>query len=180
MKQLTPLHQHSGITLIEIMIGVCILSILLHFTVFQMSEVLARVRAENNTALLHRGLYLSRLYAIEHNTFTTFCAMKNKRCVLDQWDKQVVAFTDKKNFGVRDPNEEILMVFDLAHQADRLKYPRRMITFRPDGTPNALNNGTFIYCPNYQQAKLAGYAVTLSQTGRARVKSTKECQSASL
>ena len=50
------------------------------------------------------------------------------------------------------------------------------ITFRPDGSLNGFQNGTFIYCPNSNKANLEGLALSVSQTGRIRIKSTDKCQ----
>ncbi|MGB2707488.1 MAG: pilus assembly protein, partial [Pseudoalteromonas nigrifaciens] len=63
-----------------------------------------------------------------------------------------------------------------THEFDSLEYPREALTFRPDGSLNGFQNGTFIYCPNSDKANLEGLALSVSQTGRIRIKSTDKCQ----
>ena len=70
----------------------------------------------------------------------------------------------------------MLSTFEHTHEFDSLEYPREALTFRPDGSLNGFQNGTFIYCPNSDKANLKGLALSVSQTGRIRIKSTDKCQ----
>ena len=86
------------------------------------------------------------------------------------------SLSTKINQRSLDDDELLLSTFEEIHEADSLKYPRSAITFRPDGSLNGFQNGTFIYCPNSNKANLEGLALSVSQTGRIRIKSTDKCQ----
>ncbi len=129
---------------------------------------LAINRADNQVNLLHRNINYARLYAIENGTYVTLCALKNNECQKGDWEEQISLFIDN--------DELMLSTFEHTHEFDSLEYPRDAITFRPDGSLNGFQNGTFIYCPNSDKANLEGLALSVSQTGRIRIKSTDKCQ----
>lgn len=175
MKWLTLKTNSMGTTLLDLMVALAIAAIIFQLTLTFYPSFLANNRADNQAHKLLRTLNYSRLYAIENNTFVTVCAIKENTCLIDQWQYGFSAFVDNNKSLSIDNGERVLITFSQNHNADQLKYPRDTITFRPDGTINGLNNGTFTYCPNYKQAELAGHALTVSQTGRIRLKSTSKC-----
>jgi type IV fimbrial biogenesis protein FimT len=88
----------------------------------------------------------------------------------------VSLFTDNDKSTSLDNDERLISTFEHTHPSDSLEYPRTAITFRPDGSLNGLQKGTFIYCPNSEKASLEGLALSISQTGRIRIKSTNRCK----
>jgi type IV fimbrial biogenesis protein FimT len=88
----------------------------------------------------------------------------------------VSLFIDNDKSTSLDDDERLISTFEHTHPSDSLEYPRDAITFRPDGSLNGFQNGTFIYCPNNEKASLEGLALSISQTGRIRIKSTNKCQ----
>lgn len=175
MKLVTYTAKPKGVTLLELMTVLAIVAIISQLTLSYYPDFLANNRADNQVHKLLRTLNLSRLYAIENNTFVTICAMESSTCLKGHWQRGFSAFVDNNKSLSVDGDERVLVTFSHQHSADRLKYPRNAITFRPDGTINGFNNGTFTYCPNYKQGELAGHALSVSQTGRIRVKSTQKC-----
>jgi type IV fimbrial biogenesis protein FimT len=158
------------------MVTLSVIAIISQVSLWFFPDFLALNRADNQMNLLHRNINYARLYAIENGTYVTLCALKNNECVKDDWGSQVSLFTDNDKSTSLNDDELILSIFQHTHQSDSLAYPRDAITFRPDGSLNGFQNGTFIYCPNNDKANLEGLALSVSQTGRIRIKSTDKCQ----
>jgi len=175
MKLVTYKTKSPGTTLLEIMVILAIVAIISQLTLWFYPNFLAKNRADNQIHKILRTLNYSRIYAIENNTFVTICTMQEKVCRKGQWQRGFSAFIDSNKSLSLDNDDKILVTFSQIHNSDKLKYPRQSITFRPDGTLNGFNNGTFTYCPNYKHAELSGHALSVSQTGRVRVKSTDKC-----
>lgn len=176
MKLKTGFHQQSGFTLIELMVAITIFVIVAQISVWFFADFLAKNRANNQISLLHRNINFARLYAIEHDSYVTLCALKDKECLEDEWHNGVSLFIDNDRSTSLTNDELIISTFEYSHEADTLEYPRTAITFRPDGSLNGFQNGTFVYCPNSDDSSLEGLALTISQTGRIRIKSTNKCQ----
>lgn len=165
----------KGITLLELMLTLAVVSIISQISMWYYPDFLAKNRLENHVNLLHRTINYGRLYAIENATYVTLCSLDEGECSKDEWDGQMSLFIDLDKSTTLDDDELLLSTFEKVHDADVLEYPRTAITFRPDGSLNGFQNGTFIYCPN-EKANLEGLALSVSQTGRIRIKSTDKCQ----
>ncbi|MGO2010684.1 MAG: GspH/FimT family pseudopilin [Pseudoalteromonas sp.] len=165
----------NGATLLELMVALVIVSIISQLSMWFYPNFLAKNRLENHVNLLHRNINYGRLYAVENSTYVTLCALKNGQCTEGKWDKKMSLFIDHDKSTTLEHDELLLSTFEKVHSSDSLEYPRNAITFRPDGSLNGFQNGTFIYCPN-NKASLEGLALSISQTGRIRIKSTDKCQ----
>ncbi|MCF7500489.1 GspH/FimT family pseudopilin [Pseudoalteromonas sp. L1] len=166
----------KGTTLIESLVVLSILAILLNIALFEYTPLLAKNRLENKMQEIRRALGVSRHNAQTNDAFITFCALKDNHCNKDYWHKSLTVFVDNNEIGVLDSNDTIILELEAVNRLDQLTYPRHAITFRPNGTPMGFNNGTFIYCPEYKKASLKGLAISLSFTGRTRLKDTDKCQ----
>lgn len=176
MKLIAYSTKTHGITLIEVMVTIAIVAIISLFSMWFLPDFLALNRADNQVNLLYRNINFARLYAIENDTYVTLCALKNNECEKGDWGEQVSLFIDNDKSTSLNNDELMLSTFEHTHELDSLEYPREALTFRPDGSLNGFQNGTFIYCPNTDKAVLDGLALSVSQTGRIRIKSTDKCQ----
>ena len=158
------------------MVTVAVVSIVSQLSMWFYPDFLAKNRLNNHINLLYRNINYGRLYAIENNTYVTLCALKKSKCIKDEWQGEVSLFIDKDKSTTLDDDELLLSIFEKVNEADSLEYPRSALTFRHDGSLNGFQNGTFIYCPNSDKANLEGLALSVSQTGRIRIKSTDKCQ----
>jgi len=163
-------------TLLELMISLAVVSVVSQLSMWFYPYFLANNRLDNHVNLLHRNINYGRLYAIENATYVTLCTLKDNQCSKDEWAGEMSLFIDIDKSTTLDDDELLLSTFEEVHHADSLEYPRSAITFRPDGSLNGFQNGTFIYCPNNDKANLEGLALSVSQTGRIRIKSTDKCQ----
>jgi type IV fimbrial biogenesis protein FimT len=176
MKFIAVATKSLGLSLLEIIVTLAIIAIISQLSMGFFPDFLALNRADNQVNLLHRNINYARLYAIENATYVTLCGLKNNECDKEDWGQQISLFIDNDKSTTLNNDEVLLSTFEHTHQADSLEYPRDAITFRPDGSLNGFQNGTFIYCPNSDNANLAGLALSVSQTGRVRIKSTDKCQ----
>lgn len=167
---------HHGTTLLELLVSLAIVAIVGQISLSYLPNFLALNRVSNQVSLLHKNINYARLYAIEKNSYVTLCALKSNKCTLDDWHNQLAIFVDNDKSTSLGDDEQLISTFEHTNEADTLTYPRDAITFRPDGTLNGFQNGTFIYCPNNEKASLEGLALSISQTGRIRIKSTNQCQ----
>ena len=147
-----------------------------NLALFHVQPYLAKNRVENYSQLLKINLSLARNNAISSNSQITVCALNSSRCDNSQWHKGITVFVDKGDIGVFDADDTVVFVLDAVNDSDMLTYPRNAITYRPDGTTRGFNNGTFIYCADYQSATLPGLAVAVSTTGKTTLKDTEQCQ----
>ncbi|MEL0640882.1 GspH/FimT family pseudopilin [Pseudoalteromonas aliena] len=171
------IKKEKGVTLIELVFALAILIIIGQLSFSFIPDFLAKNRLDNHLNLLHQNINYGRLYAIENDTYVTLCALKDSQCTQEQWGGEMSLFIDINKSTSLDDNELILSIFEKVHHNDNLQYPRNALTFRPDGSLNGFQNGTFIYCPNNDKASLEGLALSVSQTGRIRIKATDKCQS---
>ena len=160
MRLNTGYHPHSGFTLIELMVAIVVFVIVAQISLWFFADFLAKNRADNQISLLPRHINFARL----------------KQCSEGEWHTGVSLFIDNDRSTSLDDDELLISTFEYTHNADTLEYPRTAITFRPDGSLNGFQNGTFVYCPNTDKASLEGLALSISQTGRIRIKSTNKCQ----
>lgn len=175
MGKAIPVKNSTGTTLIETMVVLSILAIILSFTLFYFQPLLAEYRKDTYTQTLKRILAGARSKAISSNSQITVCPLKAGACTKSAWQHGITVFVDKEAIGVLGPKDTILIETAAINQADKLTYPRDAITFRPDGTPRALNNGTFNYCVDNNNSGLNGVAISISTVGRTRLKASENC-----
>ncbi|WP_213608673.1 GspH/FimT family protein [Pseudoalteromonas sp.] len=175
MKLTLRLSTQCGTTLLELLVSISIVAIVSQISLSFLPNFLALNRADNQISLLHRHINYARLYAIENSSYVTLCALKGNECINGNWHDQISIFVDKDKSTSLNSDDNIINIFEHTHSADTLEYPRNAITFRPDGTLNGFQNGTFVYCPNSAKAELEGVALSVSQTGRIRIRSTDKC-----
>ena len=176
MKAFTTLRSLNGAPLIESLIVLSILSLLLHFVLFEYKPLLAKNRLESNMQTVKRALQFTRLKAQTNDAYVTFCALKHNRCNKAIWHKSLTVFVDRGVLGVFESGDTKLMEIEAINKFDMLTYPRHSVTFSPVGMPMGLGNGTFIYCPEYSKASLKGLAISVSPFGRVRLIDTDKCQ----
>lgn len=175
MKLPICISTQCGTTLLELLVSISIMAIVSQISLSFLPNFLALNRANNQISLLHRHITYARLYAIENNSYVTLCALEANECINSNWHNQLSIFVDKDKSATLNNDDKIINIFEHTHNADTLEYPRNAITFRPDGTLNGFQNGTFVYCPNSEESALEGVALSVSQTGRIRIRSTDKC-----
>lgn len=159
----------KGLTLIELMAAVAILTIILSVAVPGTGYLLEKYQADIAIANLKSILMKSRVLALEHETTVTICPIQNNRCS-QSWDDPITAFSDFNNNQFIDQDEQIYFSTQMNissgyWQKKRINTP--YIKFGPQGHAFSTST-TFLYCPYSGKTKLAKQLVINFQ-GRIRI-----------
>lgn len=175
MKIVTPTFSNTGMYLLETMVTLGIVAILFSIALSNYQPLLINTRLVNHITKINRAISFTRLKAITHSENVTLCRLKSNQCVSQSWHEELTIFSDNDKTGVLDGEDKVLFNIGPTHPQDMLSYPRTFLTFRNDGTPMGFHNGTFVYCPEYEKASHQGLAISISYTGRTKVKDTSRC-----
>ncbi|CCQ09610.1 type IV pilus biogenesis protein, putative [Pseudoalteromonas luteoviolacea B = ATCC 29581] len=168
----------AGVTFFELVTTLAIITIIVVFTLPNLLHFHSRFTMQIEMQTYHRALAFARHYAINHITQVTTCALINLRCDKTSWGDTLTVFVDKDGDGTLDRDEKILHQREAIDKRAKLTYPRRAITFRPDGTPKGLHNGTFRYCITLPSGQRAGIKLSLNHSGRTKLSDHQKCDDA--
>jgi len=137
----------GGYTLVELLSGIAIISILLSLSVPPFAKSVEESRQQSNSFKLHRLLQLARSSAVSSARITTMCgSVDSAHCVRDWQSPTVIIFDDGNNNHIVDNGEKI--IWQEAMPSSQWYWRgsnRSYLRFRPDGTP--LEWGHFTLCP---------------------------------
>jgi type IV fimbrial biogenesis protein FimT len=157
-----------GLTLLEVITVVSIISILVGLIVPNMEHFVVKMRVDNEISTLQRLLLLTRNSAINNNSNTILCPLDESGQCSTLWHKELSVFIDINNNRRFDPdnNEMIIRSKAAIKKNDILIYGKRRksITFHPTGRLSGLSNGTFRYCPLHHEGKSRG--IVIARSGR--------------
>jgi type IV fimbrial biogenesis protein FimT len=163
-------NQH-GLTLIDLLIVVAILSVTMGLTLPSLQSTLSESRAEMYMKSLSRDIMYMRTYAITQGNAVTICPLDGPKCIND-WSKNISIFVDNNLDRIKGQNERMLKLVDDPGKRDTFTYPRRGITFRNDGSINGFQSGTFRYCPGVIDSPFSK-GLVVNQAGRSRYRVKK-------
>lgn len=156
----------TGLTLIELMITIAIMSILVTAVGPMVRDILIQNRLIGQINELSAVIQLARHSAINEQATSIVCPSSDfANCTLD-WDLPKMAFLDLDNDGVRGVNEEIIAGTSRSISHYNLTGPAGVISFQGNGvvaTPSTLR-----LCHDSNEPQFAR-AVTVSLQGRVRV-----------
>ncbi len=152
-----------GLTLLELLISIIILVIMLAIVTPPLTELLHKQRASSYMQQFSRHLHYARIQASSSQLPVRVCPVTGNECQ-GSWQQ------DPVHLVLLNPlTTEILLLREIPQvpAKHRLSYNRQQLQFRRDGSLDALENGTFYYCPPapYQWH----YRLVLNQAGRNRV-----------
>lgn len=159
----------KGLTLIELMAAVAILTIILSVAVPNTSYLLEKYQADIAISNLKSILMRSRGLALEQEIAVTICPIQNNQCS-QSWNDTITAFSDNNNNQVIDQEEHIFFSTQMSAssgswQKKRINTP--YMKFSPQG--HAFSTATtFLFCPYSENTRLAQQLVINFQ-GRIRV-----------
>ena len=158
-----------GVTFIEALIVLAIMSVLAAVTLPSMRHYLGQSHAEVVKAQILESIQIANQQAKTRHLPVALCRSHDRLTCSRDHGEDVLIFVDESDDGVVLDQSKLLLVRQLNLQQGDLflrSYPayRQYLLFVPQGLTRS-DNGTIWYC---QDATLI-WAVMLNKTGRARV-----------
>jgi type IV fimbrial biogenesis protein FimT len=164
-------HQNCGLTLIELVIALVVLSILISIGAPSLATL--SIRNEQTTTLndFLSHLYLARSLAIQEEKHVVICPSSDgKRCKqYANWSAGLMIFEDSKRDGVLTPDEPILAKYLLPDNATlhiHSSEHRKKVIYHGDGRPSGYNL-TLTFCDPKDRIKPK--ALIVNNVGRVRI-----------
>lgn len=158
-----------GTTLIELLVTIGIAAMFAAVTLFNAQDWAYQNRRSDYIEQLYTHLFAARSYAIFNNHYVSVCPAIAERCV-PNWQNNIIVFVDRNNDKQRGGDEPILNILTVPIGNDTIDYPRRAVTFKPTGALGGFQSGSFVYCSVEDKLNQPAYRITVSQTGRLRIK----------
>jgi len=166
-----------GHTLVELLVALCLLTMLQAWVVPALADVVQSVRLHTGAQLLSDSLRRARSEAIMRNSRVVICKSASGRTCETQahWEQGWIVFHDANNNAVLDPGESVLhreQALPSSLSLSGNKPVSEYVSYTPYGqtklTSGAFQAGTFTVCT--RQAK-EGQArqVIINSGGRPRV-----------
>lgn len=156
---LRPSSTLTGFTLIEVIVCLAIFAVMSVMALPSLAELFARQRAESFMQQFRQQLSYARVQAVSLGSTITVCPRQLQQCD-GRWSETPVQIFDAA------PGTALHKQIEALDANHRLFYNRELLEFRADGSLNALQNGTFIYC-------VADYhwhaSLSVSQSGRSQL-----------
>lgn len=152
-----------GLTLLELLISISILVIMLAIATPPLTELMHKQRASSYMQQFSRHLHYARIQASSSQLPVRVCPVTGNTCQ-GSWQQDPVQLVLLNPLTTKTL---LLREIPQVPGKHRLSYNRQQLQFRRDGSLDALENGTFYYCPPapYQWH----YRLVLNQAGRNRV-----------
>jgi len=162
-------HKQCAFTLVELMVGITVISILAIITLPNLNRFIVDLRVEGEISKLHRLLLTARNASINSGQNVVICPVVSGTCT-DDWTKEITVFVDiNRNNSLNLPNEEVVKVKSASNNKDKFQYTGgAFLTYNALG--NLVNNNIaslFRYCP--EGFSKASKGIIVSPSGRAYI-----------
>ena len=163
-----------GFSLIEARVVIAVLSIFAVFAIPMFGDLSQNNRMRAQVSNLMGQFAQARTEAMRRGFRVTMCPGTESGCSGNQWENGLIAFVDIDTDGVRDNEEEIILVGAALTGNNTMRSDQfsTFISFRYDGASTAvdgtLNPGSFIVCDSRGFGEHAR-ALNISDTGRVRI-----------
>lgn len=156
----------KGLTLIELLIGLAIVSILITLASPALSNFVAGMRVDSEISSLQRLLLQARNQAITSGQNVTLCPLDSDGDCTSNWEQELTLFTDddRNRKYEASKNEQIIQRKPAIEALDTLTFGSisSAVTYSPEGRTT---NGSFRFCP-YEYEKSLSRAITIGMSGR--------------
>ncbi len=146
MNGIYVLSKTNGLTLIEAVVALAIMSVLLALSVPVLLETIQnnRMRAQLNE--LETSVNLARSEAVSHSNNVTICRSNDAVTCAGQWQNGWLVFIDNDFDGKIDLDDEILSVHGGLTSGNTLTFSQTHLTYSREGVANNGANSTFTLC----------------------------------
>ena len=169
------MNQQSGVTLVELMVTLVVISLLASLTIPSFAHLVRRSEANGEADRILSLLALARSESIKRGRVVTLCKSSDQTQCGGEWQGGWMLFVDGNKDGRFDVNEEILTSGRLERDF-KLSYRAfgsfNHLRFTPLGFTLS-HNGTFKLCPADDDPRYAR-VVIISKTARVRLSQDKD------
>lgn len=178
------IYSSQGVTLIELLVALSVLSILLSVGVPSFSQFSTNAELTNNANAIFSHLSLARSEAIKRNGRVALCkSADGLTCSgAGSWSQGWLIFADTDNDATVDSGEQIITTmpampagYNFSGNSNLASY----ISFDAEGAPKltsgAIQAGTLTLCPPAPAVGGNGRQVVLSGSGRSRIVKSSGC-----
>ncbi|MCG7956010.1 MAG: GspH/FimT family pseudopilin [Candidatus Thiodiazotropha endolucinida] len=170
-SSLTCPYRNYGLTLIEMIVALAVLTILIALGVPSLSTL--SIRNEQTTSLngFLTHFYLARSQAIQQEQHIIICPTSGGERCRDEaiWSDGLIIFEDSQRDGILGPDEPILAKYLLPEHAEltiRSSEHRKRVVYHGDGRPSGYNL-TLSFCDPKERIKPK--ALIVNNVGRIRI-----------
>lgn len=159
----------QGLSLIELIITVAILSILISIAIPGTNKLVETSQGSAEVNAILGFLALARQEAVMSGKIVTVCPLNESRQCGRDWNHDVSMFHDPQNNRSADSNTNIIRVLPSTSYGTRTtrSLSRSYFQFRPNGMMYS-DLGNITWCPPSNSTTAAAHIV-ISKGGRARV-----------
>ena len=156
----------KGFTIVELLIGIAIISILTAIAGPNLSQFIVQSRIDNEISEIHRLVLTARNSAINSGENVTLCPLNGTTCS-SNWHNELSVFINNEgnlaNNNIYDSvNEELVKVKGKIASGDTLTFSQSLIIFAPTGRLVSGGNSNFNYCPKGNSNLSRGVEISLS------------------
>lgn len=162
---LTNRTNQAGVTILELLITVSLISILLTVGVPNLTAYLATARMKADVMSYSYLLRYSRTFAMTEMEQITVCPSADYEQCASQWDLPLMAFNDRNENRKVDPAETIIATTEPLRGSHKIAVSRAVIKFFESGA--SAIPASVVLCPRSNENKLAR-AILISLQGRIR------------
>lgn len=160
------MNHSKGLTLLELIVGLLISSILLLNAIPNLREFLDQAEAKSISSKIRRSAAAARHHAIMLDYPITLCGVDAQLTCTRNNFNEIALFIDKDVNRAVNSNDTIIHLLQVNSDEQlnlRASFRRSYIQFNEDGS--ASQAGSFIFCN--RQTPSANKRVTISMSGRA-------------
>jgi type IV fimbrial biogenesis protein FimT len=160
----------KGLTLIELLVSVAILTILISTGVPSLLSLVARYQSFSAVSTLKKMITYTRNKAIDGRINTTICPIVNANCTND-WSQSITVFTDNNSNRIIDSDDTIHYQTQVDPEAGYWQKNRANMPFiKFNQLGHAFSSSaTLLYCPRSGSLSHARQII-ISFQGRVRIK----------
>lgn len=169
-------ERQSGFTLIELMVGIAIVSVLVTVGIPSLNQFLLQMRVDNEIAATQRIMLVARNTAINTEMNTVVCPLRDGTNCGGDWTGQVSVFADANGdnqFNVAD-DDRLITVKDAIKDNDNLTSPGNRFVYGPTGQLVSADVGLIAYCPYGEPDYNRGIVVSASGRVAASIDSNND------
>lgn len=166
-----PLAGQRGLTLVELLVAIAVMTLLFGWAIPAFQALSARQEVSAEVLRLKTALALARSSAIARRATVTVCPSHDQlSCHNDDWTAPLMIIHGRAEGGNIGSDEVLRILDDSRVVSVSYRQDGRPVRYGPLGRP-AGHNGTFTICGRHD----AGATVVVSNFGRVRVEPEATC-----